>query len=90
MLIRPKIDELLKHADNKYSLVIAASKRARRITDYFGSIKRHELPRARPPQVESKSKSSLTIALEEIAAGKIGIERNEEELKKIQEADNRQ
>jgi DNA-directed RNA polymerase subunit omega len=90
MLIRPKVDELLENMDSKYSLVIAASKRARQINDYFSSIKKHELPRVRPPQIESISKSAITLALEEIAAGKLEVERNDEELKRIQEADKRQ
>lgn len=90
MLTRPKVDELLKNMDSKYSLVIASSKRARQINDYFSSIKKHELPKFRPPQIDTTSKSSITIALEEIAAGKLEIERNDEELKRIQEADNRQ
>ena len=31
MIVEPTVNELLKHAENRYALVIAASKRARDI-----------------------------------------------------------
>lgn len=76
MLLRPKIDELLKQTDSKYALVIVAAKRARQINDYQNSLQREGgLALGRPPLVESKSNKPLTIALEEIASKRIQFER---------------
>ena len=55
----PSSDELEKKVGNKYSLVIAAAKRAKQLRD------------GAPRLVESKSRNLITIALEEIAAGKL-------------------
>ncbi|MDI6716513.1 MAG: DNA-directed RNA polymerase subunit omega [Actinomycetota bacterium] len=75
------IDKLLKKVDSKYTLVIAAAKRARQINDYFAAIKRHELVRVKAPQIEALSNKPLTIALEEIAQDKITYERVTEGIK---------
>ncbi len=61
-MIYPSIDKLLKKADSKYTLVIAAAKRARMLNEGAQKL------------VESKSKKDVSIALEEISAGKIGFE----------------
>lgn len=82
MLLKPKIDDLLKQTDSKYALVIVAAKRARQINDYFNSLQREGgLGGGRPPLVESKSNKPLTIALEEIADKKIGFERTVDGIK---------
>ncbi|MHB8842362.1 MAG: DNA-directed RNA polymerase subunit omega [Candidatus Aquicultor sp.] len=78
---RPDIDRLLSKVDSKYTLVIAASKRARQINDYFSAIKRHDLVRVRPPQIDALSSKPLTIALEEISQGLITYERLVEGIK---------
>jgi DNA-directed RNA polymerase subunit omega len=77
-MIEPKIDDLLSQADSKYSLVILAAKRAREINSYYSQLGegRGEFV---PPLIESgglKSKP-LSIALQEIAEGKISYERPE-------------
>jgi DNA-directed RNA polymerase subunit omega len=61
-VIYPSIDKLLKKADSKYTLVIAAAKRARMLNEGAQKL------------VESKSKKDVSIALEEISAVKIGFE----------------
>ncbi|HHU29480.1 MAG: DNA-directed RNA polymerase subunit omega [Bacillota bacterium] len=61
-MIYPSIDKLLKKADSKYTLVIAAAKRARMLNEGAQKL------------VESKSKKDVSIALEEISAVKIGFE----------------
>ena len=71
---RPRIDELLDHADgSRYALAIIAAKRARQINNYYNSLGEglldDEFP---PPLVTSRSKNLLTISLEEVAEGKIG------------------
>lgn len=80
-MLYPKIDDLLTKTDSKFTLVVAAAKRARQINDYFGSIRRHELPLVNPPQVEAISRKPLTIALEEIAEGKLTYKRVAEGIK---------
>ncbi|MFB3738574.1 MAG: DNA-directed RNA polymerase subunit omega [Candidatus Velamenicoccus archaeovorus] len=77
-MIEPKIDDLLAQVDSKYTLVILAARRAREINNYYNQLGegRGEFV---PPLVETgglKNKP-LSIALEEIAEGKILAERPE-------------
>ena len=71
-MIHPRIDELLEKVDSRYALVIVAAKRARQINNYH-----HQLgegigfEEAPPPLIESRSKNYLTMAMEEIAGGKL-------------------
>jgi DNA-directed RNA polymerase omega subunit len=60
-MIYPSGDELEKKVGSKFALVMAVSKRAKQLKD--GS----------PPQIETRSTNPITIALEEIAAGKLTI-----------------
>lgn len=62
-MIYPSIDELMTKVDSKYTLVVAAAKRARMLNEEH------------PPLVKSNSTKEVSIALEEIAAGKVGYER---------------
>jgi DNA-directed RNA polymerase subunit omega len=61
-VIKPPLEELLEQVDTKYALVLAAAKRARQIKD--GGL----------PLVDIDSTNPVTVALEEIATGKIRIE----------------
>ncbi len=75
-MMEPKIDDLLAQVDSKYTLVVLAAKRAREINSYYNQLGegRGEFV---PPLIESgglKNKP-LSIALEEIAEGKIKAER---------------
>ena len=71
-MIEPRIDDLLKHVDSRYALVIVAAKRARQINSYHHQIgEGFGLEDAPPPLIQSRSKNYLTMALEEIANGKI-------------------
>ena len=72
-MIHPKIDTLLDHVDSKYSLVIAAAKRTRQINDYHHQLGEGSLESFAPPLIESRSKNFLTMALEEIAEGKLEV-----------------
>ena len=77
-MIEPKIDDLLAAVDSKYSLVILSAKRAREINSYYSQLGevRGEFV---PPLVETCLRNKpLSIALEEIAEGKIEYERPEE------------
>jgi DNA-directed RNA polymerase subunit omega len=71
-VIHPRIDELLEHVDSRYALVIVAAKRARQINDYHHQLgEGMGFEQAPPPLVESRSKNYLTMALEEVAEGKL-------------------
>ncbi|MGH2453527.1 MAG: DNA-directed RNA polymerase subunit omega [bacterium] len=61
-MIKPPLEALLDRVDNKYALVIVAAKRARQLKD--GAL----------PMVDVETANPVTIALEEIAAGKIRFE----------------
>lgn len=58
-MLYPTIKKLLDTGENRYNLVIMASKRARQILDGSEVL------------VESKSTKAVTKAVEEIAAGKV-------------------
>ncbi len=66
----PAIEDLLESTESKFILVSLASKRGREITNYLGQLS-VGIGAIVPPQVVSTSSKALSIALEEIAAGKI-------------------
>jgi DNA-directed RNA polymerase subunit omega len=73
-MMYPRIDDLLASADgSRYGLVIAAAKRARQINNYHHQLGEGTFDDFAPPLVESRSKNYLTMALEEIAEGKIAV-----------------
>ena len=69
-MIQPRIDRLFRNTDSRYALVIVAAKRARQINNYHHQLGEGTFEEL-PPLVESRSKNYLTMALEEIAEGKI-------------------
>jgi len=75
-ITNPPIDELLERTQSKYALVIIAAKRARQINAYYSQLGegRGEFV---PPLVETGSFRSkpLSIALHEVAEGKVAFER---------------
>ena len=70
-MIHPRIDELMDQVDTRYALVIVAAKRARQINNYHHQLGEGTFDDFAPPLVESRSKNYLTMALEEIAEGKL-------------------
>lgn len=66
MMIRPPLEALLEKIENKYGLVVSVAKRAR-------VLKEGQLP-----MVDVASSNPVTVALEEIAAGKIRIDKSKE------------
>ncbi|MBT9173234.1 MAG: DNA-directed RNA polymerase subunit omega [Syntrophomonadaceae bacterium] len=62
-MIYPSIDFLITRGDSKYTLVIAAAKRARQLNE--GS----------PALIETNLNKDVSIALDELAQGKISYER---------------
>jgi len=70
-VISPRIDHLLEQVDSNYASVIVAAKRARQINSYYHNLGEGTFDEFPPPMIESGSKNYLTIALEEVAAGKL-------------------
>ena len=63
------IEDLLDKVDSKFTLVALSAKRARQINSYYNQLG-EGLGFVVPPQVTSVSGKPLTIAFEEVAAGK--------------------
>ena len=71
-MIEPRVDDLLENVDSRYALVIVAAKRARQINNYHHQLgEGFGLEDAPPPLIQSCSKNYLTMAMEEIADGKL-------------------
>ena len=68
-LMDPPIEDLLDKVDSKFTLVALGSARARQVNAYYNSLG-EGLGRVVPPQVTSVSGKPLSIAFEEVAAGK--------------------
>ena len=75
-LMDPAVEDLLDKVDSKFTLVALSSKRARQINSYYNQLG-EGLGVVVPPQVTSVSGKPLTIAFEEIAAGKAAFHRPE-------------
>ncbi|NLW47736.1 MAG: DNA-directed RNA polymerase subunit omega [Firmicutes bacterium] len=67
-MIYPSLDELLEKVDNRYTLVTAAAKRARKVLE-------------EQKNEEEKTVKAVSIALEEIGAGKIKVEKTKTGIK---------
>ena len=65
-MINPSITELLEKVEDRYSLVIVTSRRARQIID--GS----------KPLTSSKSQKPLTLAIHEVEEGTVSYHKNNE------------
>ncbi|MGB7604308.1 MAG: DNA-directed RNA polymerase subunit omega [Lutisporaceae bacterium] len=73
-MIYPTLRALLEKIDSKYTLVVAVSKRARQIVE------------GQPKLTKTPSNKPVTVAVNEIAEGRIGYERaviNSEEDTKV-------
>ncbi len=66
MIEKPTVKELLKHAENRYALVIATSKRARQIAN------------GDEPMTDVDEESPVTLAANEIAENKVVICKDED------------
>ena len=69
MIVKPTVNELLNHAENRFALVIAASKRAREIANGDKVL------------TDVKEEAPVTLAANEINEGKIKIFSDKNELK---------
>jgi DNA-directed RNA polymerase subunit omega len=75
-MVNPKIETLLEHSENKFTLVIESAKRARQITNFQKRLG-EGIGGVAPMRLEDISKKPLTVALEEIADGRIEYDRPE-------------
>jgi DNA-directed RNA polymerase subunit omega len=82
-MMEPSIEDLLDRVDSKFTLVTLAAKRGRQINSYFNQLG-EGLGAIVPPQVASVARKPLSIALEEVAAGKITFARPGEEGGELQ------
>lgn len=73
MIVKPSVTELLTKANNRYELVIATSRRARQIAA------------GDEPMTKVKEESPVTLAANEIAEGKVEIEREDEVIEEEEE-----
>ena len=73
-LIDPPVEELLDRVDSKFTLVALAAKRARQVNAYYNHLG-EGFSSVVPPQVASVSGRPLTIAFQEVAAGKAEFRR---------------
>lgn len=76
MMLYPSIMELMEKAGNRYSLVIAASKRARNI-----------LEETKEDDASLDGARSITKAVEEIAAGEVLVVNETAEQQQMREAE---
>jgi DNA-directed RNA polymerase subunit omega len=68
-MINPSIVDLLKKVDNRYSLVIITSKRARQLID------------GNKPLIDVEKDKPLTVAINEVNSGEITYETLREGIK---------
>ena len=83
MMIEPPIENLLENVDSKYTLVLLAAKRARQINSYFTQLG-EGVAEFTPPQIPldtERAPKALSIALQEIAEGKVSYERTADGIK---------
>ncbi len=67
MMVKPTVKDLLKHAENRFALVIATSRRARQIANGDKKL------------TDVNEESPVTLAANEINEGKVQIYKADEE-----------
>lgn len=67
MMVKPTVKELLEHAENRFALVIATSRRARQIANGDKKL------------TNVDEESPVTLAANEINEGKVQVYKSEEE-----------
>ena len=72
-MINPPIEDVLGETNSRFTAVVLSSRRARQINAYYNQLG-EGLGTYAPPQVQTLSRKPLTIALEEIAAGKVAVD----------------
>ena len=69
MILYPAINELMEKVDTRYTLVVETAKRARMLTDGARQL------------VPMNSNKAVSIAVSEIAAGKVSFVRTKDGIK---------
>ena len=75
MIVKPTVNELLEHAENRFALVIATSRRARQISNGDEKL------------TNADEESSVTLAANEINEGKVTIDGYNENKAQNEEQD---
>ena len=70
-MVKPRVDKLMARTDSHYAAVIIAAKRARQLNSYYRALGEGTYEEHTPPMVETETGNYLTVALEEIAQGKL-------------------
>ena len=70
-MIKPRVDKLLSQTDTHYAAAVVVAKRARQLNAYYRALGEGTYEEFTPPMVETETGNYLTIALEELAQGKI-------------------
>lgn len=71
-----KLEDVIDAVGNRFASVVVSARRARQINAYFHQLG-EGIGHYVPPQVHSLSRKPLTIAMEEIAEGKVTVEKEE-------------
>ncbi|MCH8898970.1 MAG: DNA-directed RNA polymerase subunit omega [Acidobacteria bacterium] len=71
-MTEPAIGKMVEMVGSRFGLVVLSARRAREINAYFNQLG-EGLGGYVPPQVHSMSRKPLSIALEEIAEGKVVV-----------------
>lgn len=66
MMVKPTVEDLLKNVDNRFELVVATAKRAR------------QLSKGDNPLTNKEEASTVTLAADEIAEGKVCVKQETE------------
>lgn len=66
MMVKPTVEELLQYVDNRFQLVVATAKRAR------------QLSKGATPLIDKEEASTVTLAADEIAEGKVKVTKEPE------------
>lgn len=72
-----RTEDVIDQVGNRFATVVVSARRARQINAYFNQLG-EGIGHYVPPQVHSLSHKPLTIAMEEIALGKVKVEREED------------
>ncbi|MCI8352169.1 MAG: DNA-directed RNA polymerase subunit omega [Clostridia bacterium] len=67
-MVKPTVSDLLKNVDNRFELVVATAKRARQLSKGDKAL------------VDNEEASTVTLAADEIAAGKVMVAEENETL----------
>ncbi len=76
MMVKPTVSDLLKNVDNRFELVVATAKRARQLSKGDKAL------------VDNEEASTVTLAADEIAAGKVTVAEEQSEVEENVEEDN--